>query len=131
MSGYLGSIGFGLPAAMGAWAATHSKVVAITGDGGFGQYLAETTTAVAHRMDIVHVVLDNGELGKISKEQRAAEYDVWQTGLVNPDFAAYAELCGARGIRVDDAGQLDAAFAEAFATEGPVLVAVSCDVDLV
>jgi thiamine pyrophosphate-dependent acetolactate synthase large subunit-like protein/nitrite reductase/ring-hydroxylating ferredoxin subunit len=131
MSGYLGSIGFGLPAAMGAWAATHSKVVAITGDGGYGQYLAETTTAVAHRMDIVHVVLDNGELGKISKEQRAAEYDVWQTGLVNPDFAAYAELCGARGIRVDDARQLDAAFAEAFATEGPVLVAVSCDVDLV
>ena len=131
MSGYLGSIGFGLPAAMGAWAATRSKVVAITGDGGYGQYLAETTTAVAHRMDIVHVVLDNGELGKISKEQRAAEYDVWQTGLVNPDFAAYAELCGARGIRVDDASQLDAALAEAFATNGPVVVAVSCDVDLV
>jgi thiamine pyrophosphate-dependent acetolactate synthase large subunit-like protein len=131
MSGYLGSIGFGLPAAMGAWAATGSKVVAITGDGGFGQYLAETTTAVAHGMDIVHVVLDNGELGKISKEQRAAEYDVWQTGLVNPDFAAYAELCGARGIRVDAADQLEAAFTEAFATSGPTLVAVSCDADLV
>ena len=131
MSGYLGSIGFGFPAAMGAWAATHSKVVAVTGDGGFGQYLAETTTAVAHGMDIVHVVLDNGELGKISKEQRAAEYDVWQTDLRNPDFAAYAELCGARGIRVDDASQLDAALAEAFATPGPVVVAVSCDVDLV
>jgi pyruvate oxidase len=131
MSGYLGSIGFGLPAAMGAWAATGSKVVAITGDGGFGQYLAETTTVVAHGMDIVHVVLDNGELGKISKEQRAAEYDVWQTGLRNPDFAAYAELCGARGIRVDDAAELDAALAAAFATPGPVLVAIRCDVDLV
>jgi thiamine pyrophosphate-dependent acetolactate synthase large subunit-like protein/nitrite reductase/ring-hydroxylating ferredoxin subunit len=131
MSGYLGSIGFGFPAAMGAWAATRSKVVAITGDGGFGQYLAETTSAVAHRMDIVHVVLDNGELGKISKEQRAAEYDVWQTGLRNPDFAAYAELCGARGIRVGDASQLDAALAEAFATDGPVVVAVTCDVELV
>jgi thiamine pyrophosphate-dependent acetolactate synthase large subunit-like protein/nitrite reductase/ring-hydroxylating ferredoxin subunit len=131
MSGYLGSIGFGLPAAMGAWAATDSLVVAITGDGGFGQYLAETTTAVAHGMDIVHVVLDNGELGKISKEQRAAEYDVWQTGLVNPDFAAYAELCGARGIRVDSADRLDAAFTEAFATSGPTLVAVSCDAELV
>jgi len=131
MSGYLGSIGFGLPAAMGAWAATGAKVVAITGDGGFGQYLAETTTVVAHGMDIVHVVLDNGELGKISKEQRASEYDVWQTGLVNPDFAAYAELCGARGIRVDDADQLDAAFTEAFATAGPTLVAIACDVELV
>jgi thiamine pyrophosphate-dependent acetolactate synthase large subunit-like protein len=131
MSGYLGSIGFGLPAAMGAWAATGSKVVAITGDGGFGQYLAETTTVVAHGMDIVHVVLDNAELGKISKEQRAAEYDVWQTGLVNPDFAAYAELCGARGIGVDRADQLDAALAEAFATTGPTVIAVSCDAELV
>jgi len=131
MSGYLGSIGFGLPAAMGAWAATGSQVVAITGDGGFGQYLAETTTAVAHQMDIVHVVLDNGQLGKISKEQRAGEYDVWQTGLRNPDFAAYAELCGARGIRVEAAADLDAALAEAFATRGPVLVAVACDAELV
>jgi pyruvate oxidase len=131
MSGYLGSIGFGLPAAMGAWAATGSKVVAVTGDGGFGQYLAETTTAAAHGMDIVHVVLDNGELGKISKEQRAAEYDVWQTGLRNPDFAAYAELCGARGIRVDEAGQLDAAFADAFGSPGPVIVAITCDAELV
>jgi thiamine pyrophosphate-dependent acetolactate synthase large subunit-like protein len=131
MSGYLGSIGFGLPAAMGAWAATGGKVVAITGDGGYGQYLAETTTAVAHGMDIVHVVLDNGELGKISKEQRAAEYDVWQTRLCNPDFAAYAELCGARGIRVDRASELDPAFEAAFATSGPVVVAVACDVDLV
>ncbi|CAN5478612.1 thiamine pyrophosphate-binding protein [soil metagenome] len=131
MSGYLGSIGFGFPAAMGAWAATGSKVVAVTGDGGFGQYLAETTTAVAHGMDIVHVLLDNGELGKISKEQRAGEYDVWQTGLRNPDFAAYAELCGARGIRVDAAEDLDAALAEAFVVDGPVLVAITCDVDLV
>ena len=41
MSGYLGSIGFGFPAAMGAWAAnTGRKVVAISGDGGFGQYMA-------------------------------------------------------------------------------------------
>jgi thiamine pyrophosphate-dependent acetolactate synthase large subunit-like protein len=116
---------------MGAWAATGGKVVAVTGDGGFGQYLAETTTLVAHGMDIVHVVLDNGQLGKISKEQRAAEYDVWRTSLVNPDFAAYAELCGARGIRVDDASELDAALAHAFAQPGPVLVSITCDPDLV
>ena len=97
MSGYLGSIGFGFPAAIGAWAAigNRRRVVAVTGDGGFGQYAMELTTAVAHDMNIVHVLLDNGELGKISKEQRSAELDVWQTGLTNPDFAEFARLCGA------------------------------------
>src|SRR5205085_3241993 len=75
MSGYLGSIGFGFPAAMGAWAATRGtgrKVFSLSGDGGFGQYLAEMTTAVRHSMPITHVLLNNDELGKISKEQVGA-----------------------------------------------------------
>ena len=135
MSGYLGSIGFGFPAAMGAWAATQEddprfkgrKVVAVTGDGGFGQYLAELTTAVKYGMNITHVLLNNSELGKISKEQRAGEWDVWQTSLKNPSFAAYAELCGAKGIRVEDETQLDAALAEAMAHPGPSLVEVITD----
>ena len=98
MSGYLGSIGFGFPAAMGAWAAAPERpVVAVTGDGGFGQYLAELTTAVKYGMPITHVLLNNSQLGKISKEQRAGGLAVWQTSLHNPDFAAYAELCGAHG----------------------------------
>ena len=107
MSGYLGSIGFGFPAAMGAWAAVARprQIVAVTGDGGFGQYLAELTTAVKYGMHITHVLLDNQQLGKITKEQRAAECDVWQTDLHNPDFAAYAELCGALGIAVHVAGR--------------------------
>ena len=104
MSGYLGSIGFGFPAAMGAWAATRGDrpIVAVTGDGGFGQYLAELTTAVKYGMPITHVLLNNAQLGKITKEQRAAEWDVWQTSLHNPDFAEYAELCGAHGHPGDD-----------------------------
>ena len=49
MSGYLGSIGFGYPAAIGAWAAAPDRpTVAVTGDGGFAQYMAELTTAVKH-----------------------------------------------------------------------------------
>ena len=108
MSGYLGSIGFGFPAAMGAWAAAPGRqIVAVTGDGGFGQYLAELTTAVKYEMDITHVLLDNHMLGKISKEQRAGEFDVWQTSLHNPDFAEYANLCGALGLRVDRTDELD------------------------
>lgn len=129
MSGYLGSIGFGYPAAIGAWAAvgTERQIVAVTGDGGFGQYAMELTTAVRHDMDITHVLLDNGELGKITKEQRSAQLDVWQTGLTNPDFAAFAELCGAQGRRVDQAAELDEALAAAFAHRGPSLVHVRSD----
>jgi thiamine pyrophosphate-dependent acetolactate synthase large subunit-like protein len=106
-------------------------VLGVTGDGGFGQYLAEVTTAVKHRMRICHVLLDNHELGKISKEQLAAHHAVWQTSLVNPDFAAYARLCGAHGARVDRADQLDAALAEALAVDGPSLVHVLTDGALV
>jgi thiamine pyrophosphate-dependent acetolactate synthase large subunit-like protein len=139
MSGYLGSIGFAYPAALGAWAATQEddprfagrKVVAVSGDGGFGQYLAEVTTAVKHGMDITHVLLNNFELGKISKEQRSGSWDVWQTSLHNPDFAAYAELCGARGIRVTDPEQLDDALAEALAHPGPSTVEILTDPDLI
>ena len=86
------------------------KVVSISGDGGFGQYMAELTTAVKYRMDVTHVLLRNDELGKISKEQRSGEWDVWATDLVNPDFAAYAELCGALGIRVETKDALDDAW---------------------
>ena len=86
MSGYLGSIGFGYPAAIGAWAATGGDApdLAVTGDGGFAQYMAELLTAVKHDMNITHVLLNNGQLGKISKEQRAGEWDVWQTSAAQP-----------------------------------------------
>lgn len=128
MSGYLGSIGFGFPAAMGAWAAApNRKVVSISGDGGFGQYMGEFTTAVKYGMDIVHILLNNSELGKITKEQRDGEWKVWQTGLHNPNFAQYAELCGGFGIRVDDPDQLPKAFEAAFNAKGPALVEVISD----
>ncbi len=139
MSGYLGSIGFGYPAAMGAWAATQEsdprfsgrKVLAVTGDGGFGQYMAEYTTAVKYGMDITHVLLNNSELGKISKEQRSADYDVWQTSLHNPSFAEYAELCGALGLRVTRADELQGALAEALAHDGPATVEILADARLI
>ena len=138
MSGYLGSIGFSFSAAMGAWAATEDqeayrgrKVVSVSGDGGFGQYLADFTTAVKYDMDITHVLLNNSELGKISKEQRAGQWPVWQTGLHNPSFAAYAKLCGGAGIRVTKTEQLRPALDEALAHQGPALVEIVTDADLI
>jgi thiamine pyrophosphate-dependent acetolactate synthase large subunit-like protein len=130
MSGYLGSIGFALPAALGASVALQRqasgrKVVSISGDGGLGQYLAEVTTAVKYRFPITHVVLNNGELAKISREQLGAIRPVWETNLVNPDFAQYAELCGARGFTVRTADELRPALDAAFAvTDGPSLVEI-------
>lgn len=138
MSGYLGSIGFAFPAAMGAWAATQDweeyrgrKVVSVSGDGGFGQYAMEFTTAVHYGMDITHILMNNAELGKISKEQRAGEWPVWQTSLTNPNFADFANACGGQGIQVTDKADLKAALAAALHHEGPSLVEVMTDVDLV
>jgi len=139
MSGYLGSIGFAFPAAMGAWAATQEddplfrgrKVISVSGDGGFGQYLAELTTAVKYGMGITHILLNNNELGKISKEQKAGDWDVWQTSLHNPDFAEYANLCGALGLSVRARGDLDEAMSRAIAHAGPSLVEIHSDVELV
>ncbi|MFP3883215.1 MAG: thiamine pyrophosphate-binding protein [Actinomycetota bacterium] len=133
MSGYLGSIGFGFPAAMGAWAAAGDErpIVSISGDGGFGQYAMELTTAVKYDMNITHVLLNNSELAKISKEQRAARYDVWQTELHNPDFTAFAELCGAQGFRVTEPDQLVDAVEAGIAHQGPSLVGIISDPRLV
>jgi len=138
MSGYLGSIGFGFAAAMGAWAATQDfeqfagrKVISISGDGGFGQYAMEFTTAVKYGMNITHILLNNSELGKISKEQRAGEWPVWETELHNPSFAAFAKLCGGHGKKVTKPEDLEEAISVALAHDGPSLVEVITDAELV
>ena len=130
MSGYLGSIGFAFPAAMGAWAAVKDSrpVIAVAGDGGFMQYLGELNTAVKYNMPIKLILLNNSELGKISKEQRAGEFDVWKTTLHNPNFSDYATASGALGIRVTEMGQqLDNALEAAFGHRGPVVVEIMTD----
>ena len=138
MSGYLGSIGFSFPAAMGAWAATQDldeyrgrQVVSVSGDGGFGQYMGDFNTAVKYGMNITHVLLNNSQLGKISKEQRAGEWPVWQTDLHNPSFAAYAKLCGGHGVRVTEAEKLGEALDKALQFKGPALIEIITDADLI
>ena len=138
MSGYLGSIGFAFPAAMGAWAATQvdgphkgRKVVSISGDGGFGQYMGEFTTAVKYGMNITHILLNNSQLGKISKEQMAGDWPVWETSLHNPSFAAFAKICGGQGWKVTKSDQLKDTIAEALAYDGPALVEIISDATLI
>ena len=132
MSGYLGSIGFGFPAAMGAWAAAPDRpVMSISGDGGFGQYVGEFTTAVKYNMNLTHILLNNHEIGKISKEQRDGQWKVWQTSLHNPNFAQYAENCGGLGIRVESADELEAAFKKGLDYDGPALIEIMTDSELI
>ncbi len=138
MSGYLGSIGFGFPAAMGAWAATQDfdefkgrKIISVSGDGGFGQYPMDFTTAVKHSMEITHILLHNKELGKITKEQKSGEFTVWETGLHNPSFAAFAKLCGGHGQKVTKSEDLSEAMSKALSVEGPAIVEVMADAELI
>jgi thiamine pyrophosphate-dependent acetolactate synthase large subunit-like protein len=90
----------------------------------------ELTTAVKYGIPIKHVLLNNNALGKISKEQLAGDFPVWHTSLVNPDWAEYARLCGATAIRVDDRLDLDEAMRRLFAEDGPAMLCVEQDAEL-
>ncbi len=133
MSGYLGSIGFAFPAALGAWAAVGESrpIIAVAGDGGFCQYLADFTTAVKYNMAIKVIIINNFELGKISKEQRAGEFDVWATSLSNPEFAEFANGCGGLGLKVTDSDSLKPAMQKLMEHDGPALMEVIADVNLI
>ena len=93
--------------------------------------MAEFTTAVKYDMNITHILLNNCELGKISKEQRAGGWQVWQTSLHNPNFAEFAELCGGMGIRVTSPDQLNDAVSKALAHNGPAIVEIITDPELI
>ena len=132
MSGYLGSIGYGYPAAIGAWAAAPDRpVIAVTGDGGFGQYMGELSTAVKYKIPIKHILLNNKELGKISKEQRNEGKPVWSTSLHNPNFSKYAEITGAMGIRVSNSSELHKGIKQILDHDGPALLEIMTDPELI
>ncbi len=133
MSGYLGSIGFAFPAAMGAWAATKGKkaIIAVAGDGGFAQYMADLTTSVKYGMNIKVILLNNSELGKISKEQRSGGFDVFVTDLINPDFAQFASSCGALGLKVNSREELKSKMKEVLDYNGTALLEIITDGQLI
>ena len=106
-------------------------MIAVAGDGGFAQYLAELTTIVKYKMPIKIIILNNNELGKISKEQRAAEFDVWKTSELNPSFADYANSCGAKGLFVTKNDELKAKMTELLNHSGPALLEIKTNVNLI
>ena len=128
LSGYLATMGFGLPGAMAASLAyPNRQIVCITGDGGFTMVMGDFLTAVKYKMPVKIFLFNNKQLGMILQEQKIENYPNWQTELYNCDFAEYAQNCGAVGIKVTDPNELLGAVNEALAEEKPVIVDIATD----
>ena len=97
-------------------------MISLSGDGGFTMLMGDFLTLAQHRLPVKVVVFNNGALGFIELEQKSTGFLTFGTELHNPNFAAMAEAVGIRGIRLEDAADVDAGIAAAFAHDGPVLV---------
>lgn len=103
----------------------------MAGDGGFGQYLAEFTTAVKYDLPITLILFNNNELGKITKEFQAGDMEAWHTSLVNPNFAEYAQICGGDGLRVTSNEEVNGAIKTGLASPQPFIVEFITDPQLI
>ncbi len=131
-SGGLGTMGFGLGAAIGAAIGSGGKrTILFTSDGSFHMNLNELATAVTNRLPLVVVVLNNNALGMVRQ---------WQTLFFDKryshttldratDFVKLAEAFGAQGLRVAELSQLDAALDRALCADGPVVIDALIDPD--
>lgn len=130
LSGQLASMGFGLPGAIGAQLAYPDRqVVALCGDGGFSMLMVDFLTAVKYELPITVIVFNNHKLGLIQAEQEASALPKYAVQLRNPDFAAYARLCGGEGWNVNRLEQLDEAIRSAYASKKPCVIDVEVDPD--
>lgn len=128
MSGYLATMGFGLPGAIAAKLAyPQQPVFCITGDGGFAMAMADFVTAVKYNLPIIVIVLNNYQLGMIRVEQKVENYENYATDLVNPDFAMFAKACGGDGKRVSEPEDLSRAISWAIQQDKPVIIDIETD----
>ncbi len=125
----LGSMGFGLPAAIGAQMGNRDRtVVAICGDGGFQMSIAELGTLRRYELPVKILLIDNHRLGMVRQWQELF-YDrrYSHTDLSdNPDFVTIASGYGIRGERVEDTGELRDALERFLRTKGPALLHCAC-----
>jgi acetolactate synthase-1/2/3 large subunit len=121
------SIGYGLPAAIGARAASATRpIFSITGDGGFNMMLGELETARRLKLDFTIIVVNNAASGYIKALQHlmygADGYHA--SDLAETNYAQIAKAMGVASIRVEHPSQLEAAIAEALVAKGPVIMDV-------
>lgn len=134
-SGGLGTMGFGLPAAIGAqFARPDKKVLLISGDGSLQMTIQELATIVQHKLPVKIALMNNGVLGMVRQMQKLflkERYSQIQLDA-NPDFVKLAEAYGIKGIRVDACAEVEGAVRKAMDYPGPVLMDfhVSADEDV-
>ena len=130
-SGGLGTMGFGLGAAMGAQIATKDPVVLITGDGSFGMNLNELATAVTYNIPVVIVLLNNGVLGMVRQWQTLFFEGRYSNTVLErkTDFVKLAEAFGAAAFRADSAKSFADAFEKAIGLGVPVVIDTIIDKD--
>jgi pyruvate dehydrogenase (quinone) len=118
-----GSMANAMAQAIGAQAAFPGRqVISLSGDGGFSMLMGDFLSLAQLSLPVKVVVFHNSALGFVELEQRSTGFLDFGTGLNNPNFAAMAEAVGARGIRIEDPGDVEAGIAAALAHDGPVLV---------
>ena len=118
-----GSMANAMAQAIGAQASHPGRqVISLSGDGGFTMLMGDFLTLVQQGLPLKVVVFNNGALGYIELEQKATGFLPFGTDFKNPNFAAMAEAVGVKGIRLEDAGDVDDGIAAALAHDGPVLV---------
>ncbi|MBQ8228902.1 MAG: biosynthetic-type acetolactate synthase large subunit [Clostridia bacterium] len=130
-SGGLGTMGFGMGAAIGAAVATGKTSILYTGDGSFGMNLNELATAVSQNLPLVVVLFNNGVLGNVRQWQTMFYGERYSQTTLNrkTDFVKLAEAFGAKGFRADDKDSLNEALKEAFASKSPCVVECIIDKD--
>lgn len=124
-SGGLGTMGFEVPAALGAKLGRPDKTVwSVAGDGGFQMTMCDLATAVENNIDVKFAILNNSTLGMVRQLQDLFYGGEFTATLYsgNPDFVKIAEAYGITGIRVTDKAQVAAAIQQAMDTPGPVIV---------
>jgi len=103
----------------------HRQVIALCGDGGFTMLMGDFITLTQSKLPIKVVIFNNGVLGFVELEMKAAGFLDFGTDLQNPDFAAMANAMGIYGKRVTDPGDLNTVLHDAFAHPGPALIDVA------
>ena len=130
-SGGLGTMGYGMGAAIGAAYGSKQRTVLITGDGSFGMNLNELATAVTYNVPLTIVLLNNGVLGMVRQWQTLFFGERYSNTVLGrkTDFAKLAEAFGAKSLRADTSESFRSAFGEASKGEGVYLIEVTIDKD--
>ena len=130
-SGGLGTMGYGLGAAIGAQIASGDKTVLITGDGSFGMNLNELATAVTYNTPVIIVIMNNGVLGMVRQWQTlfyGKRYSNTTLGR-KTDFVKLGDAFGLKAERVSTLGEFRDAFTRAMSHDGPYIIDTLIDMD--